>query len=284
LCTDAKQSQATGARQVASCRLALCIEYAGECYKGWQKQKYDGLPTVQEHVELALSKIANHNITVICAGRTDSGVNASYQIIHFDTTAQRSERAWALGTNSQLPQDISVQWAKVVEPSFHARFSAQQRRYRYLIYANPVMPAVLAKGVTWTHKALNVDLMQQAAEYLQGEHDFSSYRAVACQAKNPVRTIQKIKVYRHGDLIVLDVQANAFLHHMMRNIAGVLMAVGAKEAEPVWAQKVLKAKDRRKGGVTAPPHGLYFVDVKYPKQYALPASRLGPFFIGANGG
>ena len=278
---SAKQSKEIGAAQVAPRRLALCVEYAGEKYKGWQKQKYDSLPTVQEHVEKALSTVANHPVTVICAGRTDTGVNGTYQIIHFDSHASRDERAWVLGTNSQLPQDIAIQWAVTVDDSFHARFSAQSRRYRYIIYSNTVMPAVLAKGVSWTHKSLNVEFMQRAAQYLLGEHDFTSYRAVACQAKTATRTISAIRVFKHGELIVLDVQANAFLHHMIRNIAGVLMTIGAKEAAPEWALEVLEAKDRRKGGVTAPPHGLYFVDVKYPMQYALPASKLGPFFIGA---
>ena len=281
MCNEATQSKDQEATQVASRRLALCIEYAGEKYKGWQKQKYDALPTVQEHLENALSKVANHPISVVCAGRTDTGVNATYQIVHFDSPASRDERAWVLGTNSQLPQDISVQWAQWVDNSFHARFSALSRRYRYIIYANPVMPAVLAKGVTWTRKPLNVERMQRAAQHLLGEHDFSSYRAVACQAKSAVRTIGNINVYQHGELIVLDVQANAFLHHMIRNIAGVLMSIGANEQEPDWALQVLNARDRRSAGVTAPPHGLYFIDVKYPAEYALPASKLGPFFIGA---
>jgi tRNA pseudouridine38-40 synthase len=279
LSVEAEQSQELEATQVASRRFALCIEYAGENYKGWQKQKYDALPTVQESVEKALSKVANHEVSVICAGRTDTGVNGTYQIIHFDSDAKRTERAWVMGTNTNLPQDIAVQWAVEVDKSFHARFSALKRRYRYIIYPNPVMPAVLAKGVTWTHKDLDVLLMQQAASHLLGEHDFSSYRAVACQAKSPVRTIEGISVEKSGALIVIDVQANAFLHHMIRNIAGVLMSIGAKEAEPIWAKEVLEARDRRKGGVTAPPHGLYFVDVKYPDKYLLPASGLGPFFL-----
>ncbi len=280
MCEQNEHSTSTEATKVASVRLALCVEYAGENYKGWQAQKFDNLPTVQENVERAISKVANHPVSVICAGRTDTGVNGTYQIIHFDSPAIRTERAWVLGTNTNLPQDISIQWAKVVDESFHARFSAMHRRYRYIIYSNPVMPAVLAKGVTWTHKTLNLAAMQSAAKYLKGEHDFSSYRAVACQANSPVRTITDIEVYQRGDLIVLDVQANAFLHHMIRNIAGVLMSIGAGEAEPIWAQQVLDAKDRRKGGVTGPAHGLYFVDVKYPDQYELPASKLGPYFLG----
>lgn len=277
---DVEQLPVEEATQVASRRFALCVEYAGANYKGWQKQKYDALPTVQEHVENALSKIANHEVSVVCAGRTDTGVNGTYQIIHFDSIAKRDERAWVLGTNSHLPADISIQWAKNVDDSFHARFAALHRRYRYIIYSNPVMPAVLAKGVTWTHKTLDVDAMHSGAKYLQGEHDFTSYRAVACQASGPVRTITNIDVYQRGAMIVLDVQANAFLHHMIRNIAGVLMKIGAGDAEPIWAKQVLDAKDRRQGGVTAPPHGLYFVDVKYPDKYQLPASKIGPYFIG----
>ncbi|MEH6442516.1 MAG: tRNA pseudouridine(38-40) synthase TruA [Oceanospirillaceae bacterium] len=281
MASSEEQSVELEATHVASNRLALCVEYAGEKYKGWQKQKFDDLPTVQEAVEKAISKVADHPVTVVCAGRTDTGVNGSYQIIHFDSPAVRSERAWVMGTNTNLPQDIAIQWARVVDDRFHARFSALKRRYRYIIYSNPVMPAVLAKGVTWTHKKLDINLMQEAAGYLQGKHDFTSYRAVACQANSPVRTVESIDVYQRGELIVLDVQANAFLHHMIRNIAGVLMAIGAKEAPPIWAQQVLEAKDRRKGGVTAPPHGLYFIDVEYPDEFALPASKLGPFFIGA---
>ena len=277
---ESEQSQALEATQVASNRLALCIEYAGAAYKGWQKQKFDDLPTVQEHVETALSKVANQPINVVCAGRTDTGVSGTYQIIHFDSSAVRTDRAWVMGTNSYLPRDISVQWAVAVDNSFHARFSAQRRRYRYLIYSNPVMPAVLAKGVTWTHRPLDTQRMQQAATYLLGQHDFSSYRAAACQAKSPVRHIEHIRVEKSASLIVIDVQANAFLHHMIRNIAGVLMSIGAGEAEPIWAKHVLDARDRCKGGVTAPPHGLYFVDVQYPQKYLLPASKLGPFFLG----
>lgn len=277
---DLEQLPVEEATQVASRRFALCVEYAGANYKGWQKQKYDALPTVQEHVENAISKIANHDVSVVCAGRTDTGVNGTYQIIHFDSAANRDERAWVLGTNSHLPADISIQWAKSVDDSFHARFAALHRRYRYIIYSNPVMPAVLAKGVTWTHKTLDVGAMHCAAKYLQGEHDFTSYRAVACQASGPVRTITNIEVYQRGAMIVIDVQANAFLHHMIRNIAGVLMKIGAGEAESIWSKQVLEARDRRQGGVTAPPHGLYFVDVKYPDKYQLPASKIGPYFIG----
>lgn len=268
-----------GAISIAPYRYAACVEYAGAQYKGWQIQKDNEVPTIQGHVEAALSKIANEPVAVICAGRTDAGVNGTYQIIHFDTCAQRDPRAWVMGTNTHLPADIALRWAKPVSQEFHARFSAQERRYRYLIYSHPVMPAILSKGVTWTYKPLDVGRMQAAGDYLVGEHDFTSYRAIGCQAKSPVRDLRSLSVYKTGDLIVIDVCANAFLHHMVRNIAGVLMTIGAGEAEPVWAKEVLEARDRRAGGVTAPPFGLYFVDVRYPAAFELPASELGPYFL-----
>ena len=264
---------------IASYRYALCVEYSGAAYKGWQIQREEGVPSIQEQVEQALSKIANTQVSVVCAGRTDSGVNATYQIIHFDSPVQREARAWILGTNTHLPDDIAVQWALPVSRDFHARFSALERRYRYLIYSHAVKPAILSKGITWTHKPMDVQRMQQAANYLIGEHDFTSYRAVACQAHSPVRTVKQFDVYQAGHLVVLDVRANAFLHHMIRNFAGVLMKIGCGEAEPEWAQQVLQAKDRRQGGVTAPPFGLYFVDAKYPDEFALPKSAIGPYFL-----
>lgn len=268
-----------GATTVAPYRFALCVEYAGGNYRGWQIQTEHNVPTIQAEVEAALSKIANAPVSVVCAGRTDAGVSGTYQIIHFETYAERDLRGWVMGTNTQLPDDIAIKWAKLVDDSFHARFSALERRYRYLIYSAKVKPAILNKGVTWTHKSLDVEAMREAVQYLIGKHDFTSYRAVGCQAKSPVRDVREFNVYREGDLIVLDVRANAFLHHMIRNFAGVLMTIGAGEAEPVWAKEVLEAKDRRKGGVTAPPFGLYFVDVKYPEEYELPASELGPYFL-----
>lgn len=267
-----------GAISIAPHRYALCIEYQGTHYRGWQRQG-EGVISVQETLEKALSRIANEPVSVVCAGRTDACVNATYQIIHFETHAKRDMRAWVLGTNSNLPDDIAVKWAVPVPEAFHARFSARERRYRYVILSAPVKPALLAKGVTWTHKTLDVSRMNAAAEYLVGEHNFNAYRAVNCQAKNPVREIRSLQVYKSGQLIVIDVQANAFLHHMVRNIAGVLMAIGCGEAEPGWAKEVLDAQDRRQGGVTAPPYGLYFVDVHYPDGFELPKSDLGPYFI-----
>jgi len=268
-----------GVAQVAPFRYALGIEYAGANYHGWQSQRDDQVATVQETLESALSKIANHPVGVICAGRTDTGVNGCYQVVHFDAQIERPERAWVRGTNTHLPDDIAVLWAKPVSDQFHARFSAMERRYRYVIYSAPVKPAILSRGVSWTHKELELSRMQTAAQHLLGEHDFTSYRAIACQAKSPVKTVKSIDVYPKGKLIVIDICANAFLHHMVRNVAGVLMKIGAGEAQVDWSKTVLDARDRRLGGVTAPPWGLYFVDVRYPDQFDLPAGNQGPFFL-----
>ncbi|MFD1383706.1 tRNA pseudouridine(38-40) synthase TruA [Rhodanobacter aciditrophus] len=259
-------------------KVALVVEYNGAAYKGWQAQKYD-VATVQESLEHALTKIANHPVNVICAGRTDAGVHASAQVVHFETDAVRPERAWTLGVNTHLPSDISVVAAKNVGEDFHARFSAVSRRYRYVIYQSEFRPAILAKQVTWTYKNLDVERMQRACEYFKGTHDFTSFRAVGCQAKSPVRTILNFSVDRFGQYIVLDVRANAFLHHMIRNFAGVLMTIGAGEQPVEWAKTVLDAKDRTQGGITAPPFGLYFVDAEYPSELEAPTVALGPHFL-----
>lgn len=281
--SEQASSQQESPQSAAINRYALCVEYAGAAYRGWQTQKEKDVASIQETVEQALSAIANEPVKVVCAGRTDACVSGTYQIIHFDTAAQRPDRAWVMGTNTKLPDDIAIRWAKRVDDSFHARFSALERRYRYLIYSAPVKPGLLSRGVTWTHKAMDMSRMQLAANYLLGEHDFTSYRAIACQAKSPVREVRAMDIYRAGELIVIDVRANAFLHHMIRNFAGVLMRIGAGEAEPVWAKEVLDARDRTQGGVTAPPYGLYFVDVKYPDRFELPKSELGPYFLMQNG-
>lgn len=258
-------------------KIALGIEYDGSCYHGWQKQP--GLQTVQEHLENALATVAAHPVSVYCAGRTDTGVHALGQVVHFETDSQRSERAWILGTNTNMPNSITVRWAQSVADDFHARFSALSRRYRYVIYNNPLRPAIARHAVTWHYRYLDVEQMRQAAQFLIGEHDFTSYRALGCQAKNPVRTITKISVRRHHDIIIVDVTANAFLHHMVRNIVGVLINIGAGHQEPIWAQQVLHAKDRTLGGVTAPPYGLYFMEAAYPAHYNIPSQSSGPFFL-----
>jgi tRNA pseudouridine38-40 synthase len=261
-------------------RYAACIEYRGTAYRGWQRQQ-PGVASVQEQVEKALSRVANHEVVVSCAGRTDAGVHASGQIIHFDSPAARSPHNWFHGVNAALPPDISLAWVQPVDISFHARFSAKARRYRYVIYNDPVRPAHLAHEVTWNYRPLDVARMQRAAAALVGEHDFSAYRAVACQAKSPIKRVHHLRLIPFGQFIVLDIRANAFLHHMVRNIAGVLMQIGCGEKPESWAGEVLAARSRKAGGLTAPAFGLYLVDVTYPEQFALPKRYLGPHFLSA---
>ncbi len=243
-------------------RIALGIEYVGTAFCGWQTQHH--ARTVQNCLETALSKVADHPISTFCAGRTDTGVHALGQVIHFETAVDRNLKAWTLGTNYYLPKDISVLWVKIVDEQFHARFSALQRHYNYLIINRPTRPAVLRELATWEYRPLAVAQMQMGAHYLIGTHDFTSYRSTACQAPNPVRTLTKISVSRRGENLIISVSANAFLHHMVRNIAGVLMAIGRGEHSPEWALEVLKARDRTVGGMTAPAAGLYLMGVDYP--------------------
>lgn len=259
-------------------RVALGIAYNGRHYHGWQRQPH-GHISVQERLEDALSLVANEQIKVICAGRTDAGVHASAQVVHFDTFAQRPLRAWTHGGNMNLPDDVAVQWAHPVDEKFHARFSATARQYRYVIYNHPMRPALMDKEVSWNYRPLNSDTMQRAADYLLGTHDFSSFRAASCQANNPIRTLHHFKVICAGDYIVLDVRANAFLHHMIRNLAGLLMKIGTGEAPPQWALEVLLAKDRRASAATAAPYGLYFVNAEYDDVFGLPQAPLGPHFL-----
>lgn len=250
-------------------RIALGVEYDGQRFHGWQIQNGD-LPTVQGRLQQALSKVANAPVELICAGRTDTGVHGLEQVVHFDTEAERSPRSWVLGGNANLSHDISVLWAQPVSEDFHARFSAQSRRYRYVILNRPVRSSLLSGRVTWQHRPLDEGRMAQAALHLLGEHDFSSYRAVACQSKTPFRHITRLDISRQDDLLFIDIEANAFLHHMVRNIAGVLMTIGYGEKEPDWAREVLEARDRTQGGVTAPPQGLYMMEVGYPAEFGLP--------------
>jgi tRNA pseudouridine38-40 synthase len=249
-------------------RIALGIEYAGEHYWGWQIQP-DG-PNIQACVEAALSKVANHPVSIVCAGRTDTGVHALQQVVHAEVAAQRTIRSWILGCNANLPPDISILWAQFVDEAFHARFSAQARHYRYVILNRSTRPGLLAKRATWEHRLLAVERMQAGANYLIGTHDFTSYRAKACQAKNPIRTVSRLTVSRFDEQVIIDISANAFLHHMVRNIAGVLITIGRGEQPPEWANTILQAKDRTQGGVTAPPYGLYFCGVDYPASYQFP--------------
>jgi len=259
-------------------RIALGVEYDGSRFHGWQAQE-EGVRTVQTSLEQALAKVANHPVRVVCAGRTDTGVHGLGQVVHFDTDAQRTSRNWVLGCNVNLPDDVSVTWAKEVDEDFSARFSAISRKYRYFILNRTARSAPLAGRVTWIHRPLNADLMHQAAQALVGEHDFSSYRALGCQAKSPIRTLHSISVERRNEFIVMTVHANAFLHHMVRNIAGVLMAIGREDQPADWAKTVLELRDRTLGGVTSPPEGLYFEQVEYPAEYDLPAASPSGFPI-----
>lgn len=259
-------------------RLALGIEYNGALYHGWQRQQT--VASVQQHVEEALAKIANEPINVTCAGRTDAGVHATCQVVHFDTLSQRPDRAWTIGLNRFLPKSIAIKWVKNISDEFHARFSATARRYRYIIYNHRLRNGILPKGVTHIHSGdLDHELMHDAAQYLIGRHDFSAFRAVNCQANTPVRNMTSISVTRFGDYIMIDVTANAFLHHMVRNITGSLLKVGSKEKPITWIKTLLQDKDRTKAAATAKPNGLYLVHVTYPEEFDLPKTPLGPLFL-----
>ncbi len=262
-------------------RIALALSYDGSCYRGWQSQRKPEVQTVQEAVEQSLSKVANAPVLVQCAGRTDAGVHASEQIVHFDTPSDRDEKAFVCGGNTNLPGNIAIHWAKPVPADFNARFSATARRYRYVILNTPTRPSLLASGVTWVNGALDEKAMHQAAQALIGERDFTSYRAVACQSRTPMRNIHFVNVYRCGEMVVIDIQANAFLHHMVRNIAGVLLAIGSGSRPVAWAEEVLLAKDRKAAAATAPPFGLYLIGVSYPDCFQLPHSKPGPYFLSA---
>ncbi|GAB2932913.1 tRNA pseudouridine(38-40) synthase TruA [Rheinheimera gaetbuli] len=258
-------------------RIALGIEYDGTAFYGWQRQRE--VNSVQQELEVALSKVANHSVELSCAGRTDAGVHATGQVVHFDSTAVRDDKAWIMGTNAQLPDAIAVRWAKQVPDDFHARFSATARRYRYIIYNSKYRPAILRSGLSHYHQQLNVDLMQQAAGYLLGEQDFTSFRAVQCQSHSPNRNIHHLHITRQGDYIVLDIKANAFLHHMVRNITGSLLEVGMQNRPPVWIAQLLAAKNRNLAAATAKAGGLYLVEVDYPAHFDLPGVASGPLFI-----
>jgi len=249
-------------------RVALGLEYDGTAYNGWQRQRTGN--GVQEQLELALSKVANQDIEVVCAGRTDTGVHASGQVVHFDTTSTRDDRGWRLGANTNLPDDVSVTWSRHVDDSFHARFSATARSYEYLILNRPERSALHRHRAWWVYDALDVDNMQTAAAALVGKHDFSAFRAAGCQASTATREITSLTLTRNGNWILLEVTANAFLQHMVRNIMGTLVAIGRGDAAPEWATSVLESKDRKAGGMAAPPHGLTLVSVQYPPEFALP--------------
>ena len=262
-----------------SCRVALGIEYNGRGFNGWQAQKSPHTKTVQQTLEQALSEVADHPVTLVCAGRTDAGVHATGQVVHFDHRHERTEGAWIHGGNALLPPEVSVRWAKQVPADFHARFSATARRYRYVIYNHAVKPAILNGQVTHHYQPLDAERMHAAGQLLLGEQDFSAYRGSACQSTTPMRHVSEISVRRQWDFVTLDIQANAFLLHMVRNIAGVLMEIGEGRKPVAWAGEVLAGRDRRQGGVTALPNGLYLVKVFYPAAFNLPEVAASPGFL-----
>jgi tRNA pseudouridine38-40 synthase len=251
-------------------RYAVCVEYDGTAYSGWQTQQ--SLRTIQDLVESALSGVAAEPLEVICAGRTDAGVHARCQIAHFDTNVTRPMRGWVMGANTELPRDISLVWARPVPLHFHARYSAEARTYRYLILNRPSRSALAEKRAAFIYKPLDQVRMAEAAVHLCGHFDFSAFRSSECQSNSPIRRVERLTVERQGDWVVIEATANAFLHHMMRNIAGLLIEVGRGEAPPSWAREVLEGRDRTQGAATAPADGLYFWDVRYPDAFNLPGA------------
>ena len=249
-------------------RIALGIEYDGTAYNGWQRQRTGN--GVQEHVEKALTRVADEPIEVVCAGRTDTGVHATGQVVHFDTKSERSERSWLLGANTNMPDDIAVTWAKPVADDFHARFSALSRSYRYVILNCLVRSALNRHRAWWVYQSLDAERMHTAAQAIAGKHDFSAFRAAGCQASTATRELTSISVARDGDRIFIDVTANAFLQHMVRNITGTLVAIGAGDESIESMTEILQSRDRKRGGIAAPPHGLTLVNVQYPDEFHLP--------------
>lgn len=250
-------------------RIALGIEYDGTDFLGWQTLSHGA--NLEDTVAAAVAFVADHPVSLTCAGRTDSGVHARCQVAHFDSEAPRSVRAWALGATARLPPTVAVRWAQVVPEAFHARYSALARRYRYAIVDRPVRPALEGRFVAWERHPLDVGAMHAAAQALVGEHDFSAFRTVACQAKHPWRRLDEITVAREGERVVIEVEANAFLHHMVRNIVGSLLPVGRGERPVGWLAELLAGRDRAKAGPTAPAAGLVFLGPRYPASFGLPA-------------
>lgn len=271
-------------------RWALGVEYDGRCFHGWQAQgpaphavgdraAGDLLPTVQDALQSALSKIADVPVEVVCAGRTDAGVHATGQVIHFDTAVERPDTAWVRGVNAQLPDSCAVRWAKPVPSDFHARFSATGRHYRYILLNRPERPAVFAGRIGWYHRPLAADVMAEAAQSILGTHDFSSFRAAECQANSPIRTLTAARVIRHGDWLVFDFSANAFLQHMIRNLVGALIHIGKGGAAPAQMAGWLAQRDRTLAPPTFMPDGLYLTGVDYDVALGLPTQTGDPLGV-----
>jgi tRNA pseudouridine38-40 synthase len=253
---------------IAEMRIALGVEYDGTAYVGWQRQK-SGVG-VQECLEEAVGRVADDPVEAVCAGRTDAGVHAAGQVVHFDTGADRSARGWLLGINSNLPDDVNVTWARTVNDDFHARYSALSRSYRYLVLNRLARSALFRRRAWWVHEPLDEKAMAAGGALLVGEHDFSAFRATGCQSRTPVRELRELTVTRRGHWIAIDITANAFVQHMVRNIAGTLVSIGRGDQAPDWAAQVLAGRDRAAGGATAPPHGLTLMRVRYPAALGIP--------------
>lgn len=251
-------------------RIALGLEYDGSDFCGWQSQAGGG--AVQDAVESALSIIVDAPTRVVCAGRTDAGVHALAQVVHFDTETLRPLTAWVRGVNAHLPASVAVRWAQPVAAEFHARFSARGRRYRYLLLNRAERPGLMARRVGWFHRPLEVDPMREAASLLLGEHDFSAFRSIECQAKSPVKLLRRAEVARHGDMLVFDFEASAFLHHMVRNLVGALVYVGKGSHPPAWIGELLAGRDRARSAPTFDASGLYFAGVDYDPVWQLKVS------------
>jgi tRNA pseudouridine38-40 synthase len=252
-------------------RYAACIEYDGARFSGWQRQK-QAVRTVQEVTEIALSKVANHTVSIVTAGRTDTGVHASHQVIHFDSQSPRSPFAWCRGANRFLDHDVRLRWVVPVEDTFHARFAALSRSYRFIIFNHSIQSALYRNLSTAEFRDLDANLMNETGKQLLGEHDFTSFRAAGCQAHSPVRTVEFFELKKRGHWIWFDITANAFLQHMVRNIAGSLIEVGCGKRDSAWFKEILAARDRRVSGITAPANGLYLIGVDYPSEFKLPSN------------
>jgi tRNA pseudouridine38-40 synthase len=254
-------------------RWAAIVEYDGTDFAGWQSQAHAA--SVQDAVSAAVGFVAGHPVMITCAGRTDAGVHATGQVIHFDTTSLRTARAWVLGANTRLPPTIALQWAAEVAPGFNARHRATRRIYRYCILNRSARSALLRTRTAWIHRPLDAAAMHAAAQALIGEHDFSAFRSIECQSKTPVRQMQRISVERMGDRIWLEFEANAYLHHMVRNIVGTLLTVQDAPDPAAAMTRILAGGDRRAAGMTAPAGGLYLSRVEYPSAFCIPAPADG---------
>lgn len=259
-------------------RYAIGIEFCGTNYRGWQTQQA-GILSIQETLEHSLSRVANHPVVLHGAGRTDAGVHATNMVAHFDSASERSDYGWIRGTNSQLPDDISIQWIQRMDMAFHARFKATARRYRYVIYQAAQKPALLYRQVTHVRHPLDIKAMQHAALKFEGTHNFESFRAAACQSNQPVRHVKHCRFTAHGPFLVLDIEADGFLHHMVRNIVGCLLDVGQGVHDIDHIDQIFAAEDRKAAGITAPADGLYFIQATYPEHFQLPQVMLGPQWL-----